>query len=182
MRPVCRCARSRSTDVEAGEPHEVRPRRPSRTDDRHALSVSRIARDRLVHRDPVAVEVPPAQRGVPADDLAPRCIAAPSTRCARSVLATSSSPDVSLSSRWTIPSRSSPPTSDSGPPRPLSAFTSVPLQLPGAGCTTIPAGLSTTSTSSSSYSDGERDRPRRSTSRPAAAGSRRRPARPRVGR
>ena len=35
--------------------------------------------------------------------------------------------------------------STSGPPRPSSALTSVPVQFPGAGWTTIPAGLSTTS-------------------------------------
>ena len=166
--------------IEAREPHEVRSCRPSGTDDRHALSVSRVARDRLVDRDPVAVEVSPAQRRVPPDDLAPPASPRRARRCARSVLATSSSPDVSLSRRWTMPSRSSPPTSDSGPPRPLSAFTSVPLQLPGAGCTTIPAGLSTTSTSSSSNTTMSgivlADRPR---GRPAA-GSRRRSARRRA--
>src|SRR5436190_27662 len=55
--------------IEAGEPHEVRSCRSSRIDDRHTLSVSRVACDRLVHRHAVGVEVAPAQRRVPPDDL-----------------------------------------------------------------------------------------------------------------
>jgi hypothetical protein len=46
--------------------------------------------------------------------------------------------------------RSSPPPGASPWPRPTSALTSVPVQLPGAGWTTMPAGLSTTTISSSS--------------------------------
>ena len=56
-----------------------------------------------------------------------------------------------------MPSRPRPPSSEQRAPRPLSALTSVPVQFPGAGWTTIPAGLSTTSTSSSSKTTVERD-------------------------
>ena len=67
----------------------------------------------LLDRDPVLGQVSPGQDGVPpGHDLGPGC-AAPSTRCARSVFATSSRPDVSLSSRWTMPSRPSSPVADS---------------------------------------------------------------------
>src|SRR5947208_12505497 len=50
--------------IEARQPGEVRPRRPSSTDDRHALSVSRIASDRLVDGDAVFGDVAPRQRRV----------------------------------------------------------------------------------------------------------------------
>ena len=61
-------------------------------------------------------------------------IALPSARSVASVFATTISPDVSLSSRWTIPARSC----GRRPrpvccPRPFSALTSVPVQLPGRG-------------------------------------------------
>jgi hypothetical protein len=56
--------------VEAREPSEICPRRPSCRDDCHALSVSRIAGNWAVDRDPVLGEVTPGQRGIPADDLA----------------------------------------------------------------------------------------------------------------
>src|SRR2546430_2065178 len=57
--------------IEARQPGEVRPRRPSSTDDRHALSVSRIASDRLVDSDSVFGDVAPRQRRVATYD-APR--------------------------------------------------------------------------------------------------------------
>jgi hypothetical protein len=58
-------------------------------------------------------------------------------------------PEVSLSSRCTMPARGSVAAAGSRASRPLS---SVPCQLPGAGCTTRPAGLSSTSRCSSSNS------------------------------
>ena len=144
--------------LEPRQSHEIRLRRSSGSDDCHALSVSRIARDRLVdgERDRRRC-VPTRARHIAVRCAAPRDRRAELAQCARSVFATSSSPDVSLSRRWTIPARSSPLSPASAPPRPLSAFTSVPLQLPGAGCTTIPAGLSTTITCSSSNIDRERN-------------------------
>ena len=60
-------------------------------------------------------------------------------------------PVVSLSSRWTMPGRPSAPP-ERVVPRATRAFTRVSSQWPGAGCTTSPAGLSTTSTDASSYS------------------------------
>ena len=69
--------------------------------------------------------------------------------CARSFLATSSRPDVSLSMRWTMPGRISPPTPERLSSRASSALTSVPDSLPAAGWTTMPEGLNTTATSSS---------------------------------
>ena len=105
----------------------------------------------LVDRQPVAVQVPPAERGVPPDDLA----APASRRRAPGARGRSWRPAAAPTSPCRAGGRSprAPrrPARTSGPPRPFSAFTSVPVQLPGAGCTTIPAGLSTTSTSSSSY-------------------------------
>jgi hypothetical protein len=63
---------------------------------------------------------------------------------AASFLATTSRPDVSLSRRWTIPGRLTPPTPDRLSPQwRISALTSVPAAWPGAGWTTSPAGLST---------------------------------------
>ncbi len=67
--------------------------------------------------------------------------------CAASVFATTSSPLVSLSSRCTMPARGSSPVAGAWC---SSAFSMVPAQLPLPGCTTSPAGLSITSTSSSS--------------------------------
>ena len=63
-------------------------------------------------------------------------------------------PEVSLSSRWTIPGRSGPPTVDNPPLPPKrcsSAATSVPLSFPAPGWTIIPAGLLITAMSLSSY-------------------------------
>ena len=71
--------------------------------------------------------------------------------CATRFFATTIRPLVSLSSLWTMPGRASSPMS-----RSISgtwarrALTSVPPLWPGAGCTTIPAGLSTTRRSASS--------------------------------
>src|SRR5437870_5535631 len=60
-------------------------------------------------------------------------------------------PLVSLSSRCTMPGRLTPPTPERLSPQwASSAFAKVPLQLPAAGCTTSPAGLSTTKRSASS--------------------------------
>ena len=64
--------------------------------------------------------------------------------------ATMSSPDVPLSSRCTMPGRAGSPTSAISGNRATSPCTSVPEVLPAPGCTTRPAGLSTTSTSPSS--------------------------------
>ncbi len=75
---------------------------------------------------------------------AANCLASPS--CATSVLATTNSPDVSLSMRCTMPGRATPPIPDKVPSQWCSsAFTSVPSGFPAAGWTTNPAGLSTTS-------------------------------------
>ena len=58
---------------------------------------------------------------------------------------------MSLSMRWTMPGRATPPMPESEPPQWWSsALTSVPSKLPAAGWTTRPAGLSTTSRCSSS--------------------------------
>ena len=74
-----------------------------------------------------------------------------SERCARSVLATTMTPDVPRSSRCTMPGRSAPPTPLRPPTWCSNAFTSVPVACPAAGCTTMPDGLSITATSSSAY-------------------------------
>ncbi len=70
---------------------------------------------------------------------------AESRRCASSERATTSSPEVSRSSRWTMPGRpGSPPATT-----PASESTSVPAGRPAPGWTTSPAGLSTTARCSS---------------------------------
>ena len=80
-----------------------------------------------------------------------RRTARPAPRWARSFLATTISPVVSLSSRCTMPGRRSPPMPERLSPQwAISALTSVPVQWPAAGCTTRPAGLSMTMMSSSS--------------------------------
>ena len=119
MRPVKQVRPQQIRGVEAREPGEIRPRRPSSTDDCHALSVSRIARDRPLDREPLLREVSPATEPAYRRVIVRACSAAPSARWARSVFATSSRPDVSLSSRWTIPSRPSSAPSDSGAAAPL---------------------------------------------------------------
>ena len=57
--------------IEARQPGEVRPRRPSSTDDRHARSVSRVTSDRLVDREAILTHVPPCERCIATND-APR--------------------------------------------------------------------------------------------------------------
>ena len=80
--------------------------------------------------------------------------------CARaSVLATTIRPVVSLSSRCTMPGRRTPPMPERLSPQcAISAFTSVPVQFPAAGCTTRPAGLSMTIRCVVLVDDIERDR------------------------
>src|SRR6266511_2841957 len=80
-----------------------------------------------------------------------------SPRSALSVRATTRQPDVSLSRRWTSPSRGSSDVARGGAAflarplrRPRSAFTTVEWGVPRAGWATIPAALSRTTTSSSS--------------------------------
>ena len=72
---------------------------------------------------------------------------ATSSSCAASCLATTIKPDVPRSRRWTMPGRFSPPMPLRSSRDACSAFTSVPPACPAAGCTTIPAGLSTTTRS-----------------------------------
>ena len=68
-----------------------------------------------------------------------------------SSLATTRRPLVSLSMRWTMPGRISPPMPERLPLQcHSSALTNVPSGLPGAGCTTMPLGLLTTSRCASS--------------------------------
>ena len=71
---------------------------------------------------------------------------------AASCLATTIRPEVPRSSRWTMPGRSSPPMPLRSSMWCRSALTSVPEGCPAPGCTTMPAGLSMTATSSSWYS------------------------------
>src|SRR6185437_244313 len=57
--------------VEACEPDEISPRRPSSTDDRHALSVSRISGNWSLDREPILPQMSPREDRVPPTD-APR--------------------------------------------------------------------------------------------------------------
>ena len=63
--------------------------------------------------------------------------------------ATTMTPEVSLSRRWTIPGRSSGPTPAISGKRARRALTSVPSLFPAPGWTTRPEGLSRTTISSS---------------------------------
>src|SRR6476659_8640193 len=105
-------------------------------------------------RSIAALAVPPATSAPTTMARYCRCTpradnCATSAVCAGSVRATTITPEVSLSSRWTMPARGS---SASPGSRGSSAFTNVPAGLPAPGCTTRPAGLSSTKTASSSYS------------------------------
>ena len=73
--------------------------------------------------------------------------AAPVPGARASCLATTISPEVPRSSRWTMPGRISPPIPLKSCTWCSSAFTTVPPSCPAAGCTTMPAGLSTTARS-----------------------------------
>ena len=53
---------------EARKPEKIRPCVLPCTDDRHALSVSRVARDWLVHRESIGSKVAPGHRRVPPSD------------------------------------------------------------------------------------------------------------------
>jgi hypothetical protein len=68
VRPLCRCRTQKIRGVEAGESQKVRLRRPSCGDDRHALSVSRIAREGSIHRQRIALEVAPDERRITSHD------------------------------------------------------------------------------------------------------------------
>ena len=144
MRPVWRCARSRS-------PGRIgRAARKSVFACSPVLTIAIRFRSRgsraigLSTVSSLAIEMTPAQSGVSPRDLSLREVSAePAVRAIglgdeqqpRRLLVESMHDPLALDRR--IPA--------SGSPRPLSAFTSVPLQLPGAGWTTMPAGLSTTS-------------------------------------
>ena len=145
---------------------EVRAGLPAAAaDDRHQRAVVGIAADRRLDRaGPRAPGCRRRARGTHGAARAPR--AAPSAAGAPPrPRATTSRPEVSRSSRWTIPARtgSSPPAA-----RPASAWARVPVRCPRAGCTTTPAGLSTTSRCSSSKTILERHL-RRRPGRPARA-------------
>src|SRR5687767_12767689 len=45
--------------IEARETDEIRPRRAAGGDDGHPLAIARIARERLVDRQPIDLEMPP---------------------------------------------------------------------------------------------------------------------------
>jgi hypothetical protein len=76
-------------------------------------------------------------------ECASNCAASP--WCAAVRLGHHEKPEVSLSIRCTMPGRFSPPMPERLPPKWCrSALTSVPPGLPGAGWTTMPAGLSRT--------------------------------------
>ena len=101
-----------------------------------------------------------------------------SRSCASSERATTSRPEVSRSSRCTMPGRSSSPPAASCASSPC---TSVPVAWPAPGWTTTPAGLSTTSRCSSSQAT---RRSIASGSSGASVGGQldaRRPPRPRAG-
>jgi hypothetical protein len=133
VRPVCRCALSRSHAIEPGEANE-RPcaRFPPGTDDCHTLSV-------CAGHGRVAASTrqlgPPSGAPRPAPHTAARirrcASAAPSFRCARSVFATSEQPRRLLVETVDDPLaalRRSP--ADNSPPRPFNALTRVPRPVP----------------------------------------------------
>ena len=144
----------------------------------------RVARRVGVEREPGRVAAVAADRGLdaPGRDAGRRvrargrCARARARRtsstsasCASSERATTSSPEVSRSRRWTMPGplRSSPPAT-----MPASASTSVPVARPAPGWTTRPAGLSTTSECSSSHDDRGRRPPSAAAQAPRPAGAR----------
>jgi hypothetical protein len=54
--------------IEPGEANEVRSRSPPGTDDRHPLSVARVARDGCIDRLAIARQVPPGQHRIAPND------------------------------------------------------------------------------------------------------------------
>ena len=151
VRPECRCARSRSVDSKRAEPVEVRARGPpGRARSPSACGRSGRARCGRSTREQVLLDVAPAQHGVSPRDapLGDRL----AQRAQRAVGLGDDDQARRCPCRGGARARRAPRAAPSASacPRPFSAFTSVPVQFPGAGCTTMPAGLSTTSSSSSS--------------------------------
>ena len=133
--------------VVGGDPLDVGPRRLARGDDRHAQAHLRIAADRRLDAERRRRRLAVGDRQVAAAEPRGRRSRAPAPSPRPAVLPTTISPEVSLSRRWTMPARGSAALCGWRASRPLS---SVPDQLPAAGCTTLPASLSMTSRSSSS--------------------------------
>ena len=123
---------------------------------RHAQAVARVAADGRLDADagPRPASAVRQREVLARRPRARRCSATSASMPAR-VRATTIRPLVSLSSRCTMPARGKPAAAGSCASRPLS---SVPLQLPGAGWTTRPAGLSITSRCSSSCTIDQRHR------------------------
>ena len=116
---------------------------PIALDHRHLLAVAGRAGEGGIDRAAAGLRHPRRRSPDSAArcECAANCLARPSW--ATSVLATTSSPDVSLSIRWTIPGRATPPIPDRLAPQWWSrALTRVRSRLPAAGWTTSPAGLS----------------------------------------
>ena len=127
-----------------------RPLAPALGHDRHAHPGARIAADRRVdHPLRRGAARPGRARGSAGSPCgAASCAVSPSY--AAWVLASTSSPEVSLSRRWTIPGRRAPPTPAISGAWASAAAASVPSMRPRRDGSTMPAGLSTTSTCASS--------------------------------
>ena len=99
--------------------------RPATIDDRHPLAVAGIAADRRIDGCAGLDQAAVHQRPVAAGEAA-RLELGGQVAVAASDLATTSRPEVSRSRRWTIPARSSPPSSDQTAPRWRSPSARVP--------------------------------------------------------
>ena len=128
-------------------------------DDGHlAADPGAIAPDRGVDDAVRRLGMPPHERDVHAVSAACDANCSISASAACCVRATTSSPELPASSRWTMPGRCSSPTPTRSGYRASRPLTSVPSALPAPGCTTSPAGLSTTMTASSSWTTPNVDR------------------------
>ena len=166
MRPVSSRQRTQRGDAEALERRRRACARACRSSTTAiVVRCRRMPADRRIDRDRRARRRRARRRGIRASrvracELRARGRSAPRPSCA-----TTSSPLVSLSRRCTMPARGSAASAGAWC---SSAFSSVPSRLPLPGCTTRPAGLSSTMSASSSCTIVERDRPA------AAIGERRR--------
>ena len=124
--------------------------RPRRVPDAHALALPRVTADRLVDHAGAGVAPRRAPRRRSASRACVPGTAAPAPRAPAACARPAARPRCRGRAGARCPGRSGSPTPASAPRRCSSAFTTVPRRAPGAGCTTMPGGLSMASRCASS--------------------------------
>ena len=140
---------SRGAEKMNGLRRVVRASRTATLDHGHLHPLGRGTAERRFHKALVCFELAVDDRQVRRSTAGPASWATSAWRAA-GVRATTNNPEVPLSKRWTIPGRSpaGPAFAISGKRRTVAAQ-GCPRRLPAPGWTTRPAGLSTTTRSSS---------------------------------